>query len=168
MALTPKQTAFIDEWCIDMNATASAIRSGYSPKSAEKIGRDLLRNPKVAEEIERRLAERSKTCGISAQRVLDQLSKIVFTQIDDILDPVTGDLKPGIDTSIITEYKKSWNKGVILKLDRLKALEMLVKHLGLIDNKVNVNLTGNIVNIIDDIPNTIDTIQAIEESDDND
>ena len=39
MALTAKQKRFVEEYLIDLNATQAAIRAGYSPKTAEQIGR---------------------------------------------------------------------------------------------------------------------------------
>ena len=49
--LTPKQQRFVDEYLIDLNATQSAIRAGYSPKTAEQGAAQLLRNIKVQEKI---------------------------------------------------------------------------------------------------------------------
>ncbi|MBK8117622.1 MAG: terminase small subunit [Candidatus Accumulibacter sp.] len=40
--MTPKQAAFVDEYLIDLNATQAAIRAGYSAKTAEWIGPQLL------------------------------------------------------------------------------------------------------------------------------
>ncbi len=37
-SLTPKEHRFVEEYLIDLNATQAAIRAGYSPRSAEKIG----------------------------------------------------------------------------------------------------------------------------------
>ena len=36
--LTDKQERFVDEYLVDLNATQAAIRAGYSPHSADKIG----------------------------------------------------------------------------------------------------------------------------------
>ena len=40
--LTPKQRRFVEEYLIDLNATAAAQRAGYSEKTADRIGPDLL------------------------------------------------------------------------------------------------------------------------------
>ncbi len=42
MALTPKQKRFVAEYLVDLNATAAAIRAGYSKKTAEAIGYENL------------------------------------------------------------------------------------------------------------------------------
>ncbi len=51
--LTNKQAAFCREYLIDSNATQAAIRAGYAKGSAEVTGCNLLRNTKVAKELER-------------------------------------------------------------------------------------------------------------------
>ena len=51
MALTPKQQRFVDEYLIDLNATQAAIRAGYSPKSADKIGPKLVGKSSISEAI---------------------------------------------------------------------------------------------------------------------
>ncbi len=40
--LTPKQQCFIEEYLIDLNATAAAIRAGYSPRTARAIACENL------------------------------------------------------------------------------------------------------------------------------
>jgi len=50
--LTDKQQRFVDEYLIDLNATQAAIRAGYSEKTADSIGLQLLRKTQVVEAIE--------------------------------------------------------------------------------------------------------------------
>ena len=38
--LTPKQTMFVNEYLVDLNATQAAIRAGYSKKTARQIGHE--------------------------------------------------------------------------------------------------------------------------------
>lgn len=47
--LTPKQRRFVDEYMIDLNATAAAKRAGYSARTAEWQGPQLLGKTHVAE-----------------------------------------------------------------------------------------------------------------------
>lgn len=61
--LSPKQLAFIGYYLLSFNATQSALKAGYAPKSAAVQGSTLLSNPKVHAEIDRRktaLAARSE------------------------------------------------------------------------------------------------------------
>lgn len=73
MALRGKQQRFVDEYLIDRNATQSAIRAGYSAKTAEQMGYQLLQKTSVQEQIakgEAELAERNK---ITQDKVLNRL-----------------------------------------------------------------------------------------------
>lgn len=73
MALRGKQQRFVDEYLIDRNATQAAIRAGYSARTAEQMGYQLLQKTSVQEAIakgEAELAERNK---ITQDKVLNLL-----------------------------------------------------------------------------------------------
>jgi len=63
MNLSPKQTAFINEYLVDLNASAAALRAGYSPKSAGTIGYENLKKPQIQQALEIRRAELIKEGG---------------------------------------------------------------------------------------------------------
>lgn len=99
--LTEKQKRFCEEYLIDLNATQAAIRARYSVKTAEQISARLLRNVKVQKYIENLRKEQSERTGITSDTVLKELEKIALT-----------------DTEISGKEK-------------IKALELLGKHLGM-------------------------------------
>ena len=68
--LTPKQQRFVDEYLIDLNAKQAAIRSGYSPKTAEQQGFQLLKKTSVSEAIEQAQQERQKRTLITQDDVI--------------------------------------------------------------------------------------------------
>ena len=68
--LTAKQTAFCEEYLIDLNATQAAIRAGYSEKAAQAIGAENLTKPLIADFICKAKAERSEKTKIDAAWVL--------------------------------------------------------------------------------------------------
>lgn len=112
--MTDKQKKFIDEYLVDLNATQAAIRAGYSPKTANEQGAQNL--VKLSIPIAQAMAEQSKRTGINADRVLRELARMGFA-----------------DSEQITE----WNmKGA----DRVKALELLGKHLGLFQDNLAVTV----------------------------
>ena len=163
MALTPKQQAFISEYLVDMNASASAIRAGYAPKNADKIGYELLGKTLVKEALQKAMEDRAKRTGITADRVLAEYAKIAFTDIKDFVsfgtvkvqedtdeetgEPIYGyrqivEAKPSaeVDGTMIQEVSIS-PKGVFaFKLhDKQKALDMIGKHLGMFTDKLEIN-----------------------------
>ena len=55
--LSPRQTEFVRQYLVDLNATQAAIRAGYSAHTAKEIGYQNLRKPRIAMAIEAALAE---------------------------------------------------------------------------------------------------------------
>lgn len=71
--LTAQQRCFVAEYLKDGNATQSAIRAGYSKKSAEQIGYQLLQKTLVAQAIaQQQKASIARTLG-SADEVLAKM-----------------------------------------------------------------------------------------------
>lgn len=80
-SLTPKQQQFVQEYLIDLNATQAAIRSGYSEKTAKEQAARLLTNVHVAAAVQKAMEERSKRTQITADRVLEELALIAFSDV---------------------------------------------------------------------------------------
>ena len=59
--MTHRQELFIQEYLNSLNATQSAIRAGYSPKTAYSIGQRLLKNVEVLRAINTAMNERKNT-----------------------------------------------------------------------------------------------------------
>lgn len=148
--MTNKQKRFIEEYLIDFNATQSAIRAGYSPKSAFIIGDENLKKPKIKHEIEKALAERSRRTGITQDRVIQELARIAFVNFNDVVDE-NGEIKTDAsadDLACVESYKvengDSINGGSskreVKLASKLKALELLGKHLGMFSDKFDVNM----------------------------
>lgn len=153
--LTAKQKRFCDEYLIDLNATQAAIRAGYSPKTACEQASRLLANVKVQDEIAIEMAERSKRTGINQDRVLMEIAKMAFVNIDDVIDLDTAKVKRTAtkeDLACIQSVKiKPTEFGTereIKLCDKKSNLELLGKHLGMFKDKVeleaDMDLTINI------------------------
>jgi phage terminase small subunit len=54
---TEKQSMFIDEYIISLNATKAAIKAGYSQKRGNKMGIENLSKVVIKEEIAKRMEE---------------------------------------------------------------------------------------------------------------
>lgn len=111
MALTERQNRFVQEYLVDLNATQAAIRAGYSEKSAGTQGCRLLANAEVQQAIQRAMEERQARTGITQDDVVQELKAVAFAQADD-------------------------GSGSELKYSsKLKALELLGKHLGIFEQR---------------------------------
>lgn len=73
--LTPKQQRFVEEYLIDLNATQSAIRAGYSEKTAEQLGYQLLQKTSVLKAIEEAKNQVSKRTELTVDMVVQGLLK---------------------------------------------------------------------------------------------
>src|SRR5208282_2578914 len=83
MMLTLKQARFLEEYLVDLNGKAAAIRAGYSPKSAEVQASQLLRNSKIRVALEDAMQARSKRTEVTADRIVAEYARIAFANIRD-------------------------------------------------------------------------------------
>lgn len=154
--LTAKQKRFVEEYLIDLNATQAAIRAGYSPNSARDIGSENLTKPHIRARVEEALAERSKRTGINADRVVRELARIAFVNAADVINFDSATIAEGAsedDTAAIASVKVKTiptedGEGVereIRLCDKLKALELCGKHLGMFKDNPEANVPVTVV-----------------------
>ena len=108
--LTDRQARFCEEYLIDLNATQAAIRAGYSEKTAREQAAQNLSKLNIQEKIAELKAERSKRTEITQDSVIQELAAVARAEV----------------------------KGV-RAVDKLKALELLGKHLGMFVERYEVN-----------------------------
>ena len=118
--MTPREAAFLKEYLKDLNGTAAARRLGYSEGSAKTTAYRFLRSPRVKEALAKELLKPSPG------RVIGELQTIAFSEGSD-------------------------ENGAKVKMaSKLKALELLGKHLGLFDPATQHPSTP--VTIVEDLP----------------
>ncbi|MFB3855011.1 MAG: terminase small subunit [Vicinamibacterales bacterium] len=81
--LTPRQRRFVQEYVVDLNATAAATRSGYSTRAARAIGCENLTKPNIARAIKAALEARAARTAVTADRVLEELALLAFSSVED-------------------------------------------------------------------------------------
>ncbi len=111
MALTPKQKRFVAEYLVDLNATAAARRAGYSTKTADRIGPELLGKTCVSQAIQEAMRRRERRTEVTQDYVIGRLREIADKDAADTQD---------------SELKYA---------NKIRALELLGKHLGLFDKR---------------------------------
>lgn len=160
--LTPKQTVFVEEYLIDMNATRAYKAAGYSVKSekaAATEGSKLLRNSKVALYLQQRMDERSKVTQITAESTLRGINNIAVANITDVVTLVTepnGSIRmqiadfaklPKNIKAAIQSIKQNRDGSIEIKMhDKLKALELQAKHQGLFDRVIELEASVKVNN----------------------
>ena len=141
--ITNKQQRFCEEYLIDLNAAEAARRAGYSSKRADQIGYENLRKPELAALIRQLMAKRAERTRISADAVLQEIARIAFANMGDYViefgqkpmklvryEDIPSEKKAAIAEMTETTTKEGVNRRFKLH-DKLKALDMLAKHLGL-------------------------------------
>lgn len=143
MALTPKQQRFVEEYLIDLNATRAAKAAGYSEKSAHSIGQENLIKPEIAAAIQEAFEARSKRTQITADRVLEELSRLAFSNMQDFVEwgPNGVSLKFSEEltedaarcVAEVSESRSDTGGTIRFKLhNKLGALEKAMQHLGML------------------------------------
>lgn len=147
MGLTAKQDRFCREYLADMNATQAAIRAGYSDKTAHSIGPRLLENVGVQKKVESLKAERAKNLDITAERVLIELARLAFGDPSEIVSVGKRGKVIVKPTEQLTEDQRrtiaaisETPNGLKIKFaDKLRALELVGKHIGLFEERIRID-----------------------------
>ena len=112
---TARQARFVKEYLVDLNGTQAAIRAGYSAHTANKQSTRLLTNADIKAAVDAGAAKQHAQLDLTAQKVLTEL------------------LGVGYATVKATDVRVS---------DKLRALELLAKHLGLLTEQVDHKHSG--------------------------
>ena len=124
--LTDKQTAFVREYLVDLNATQAAIRAGYSERTAYSVGQRLLKNVEIQRAVAAAQAQRARRVEVTQDYVLANLVEVVerTMQRAPVLDRKGEQVTDEEGRAVWTFDATGANK----------ALELLGKHLGVFDN----------------------------------
>lgn len=150
--LTARQERFCTEYIVDLNATAAAIRAGYSAKTAEQIGWQLLQKTSVQNRIAELQKSRAKRVQVTADDVLRELMRLGFSDIRGVAtwaedgtrlidsETITEDAARTISeissvaTTMVTDHGAVTTTRTKIKLhSKMQALRALGEHLGLFD-----------------------------------
>ena len=162
--MTDKQERFCQEYMIDLNATKAAIRAGYSPKTAREQAARLLSKVNIQGRIEHLQAEQSRRTGISADRVLRELAKVAFANAGDIIDAdatLKEDASPDDLAAVQSVRVKVFGQDGVereIKLaDKLKALDLLGRHIGLFSGSANgAEALSHAARLLEDVDSAIE------------
>lgn len=159
-ALAPMQRRFVEEYLVDLNGSQAATRAGYSEKTARVKAAQLMALPHVMEAIEAGMALRAERTEITQDRVLQELARVGFSDIRKLFNEA-GLLKrpeewdadtaafvasievvvrkvPGSDEDEVEHVHK-------VKLwDKNSALEKIARHLGMLTQKVEHNVSATV------------------------
>ena len=114
-SLTPRQARFVKEYLVDLNGTQAAIRAGYAVSGADVQAVRLLGNARVKAAVDAGAATQHAQLDLTAQKVLTELLGVGYAEV------------------AATDVRVS---------DKLRALELLAKHLGILSDQVDHKHSG--------------------------
>lgn len=109
--LTDKQQLFVAEYLKDRDATAAALRAGYSPTSATVRASTLLAHPQVRSIVNKHTEKIKQRSEVTAEFVIRELMQVA-SQED------------------------------VAQSTKVRALELLAKHLGMLEDRLTVKTDG--------------------------
>jgi phage terminase small subunit len=156
--LTDIEQRYCDEYMIDHNQTAAAIRAGIKPSNAKDWAcKKMARKAALRAYIDKQEAECSRRLGVTAERIKAELARVAFANPTDIINANDATIKGEAhrdDTAAISSVKvKSFTakdgtqtcEREIRLNDKNKALELLGRAEGMFTDNVNANVTGTVV-----------------------
>lgn len=142
-----KHEAFCLEFVKDHNASEAYVRAGYSAKGAGQAAHKLLKNAEVAARIAELEAELADKAKVSAERILEELCRIGFSDPGQILNENgmcrTLNEMPEDIRRCISSVKFSGDGGTEVKFwPKNNALELLGKYRAMWTDKAEVSGPG--------------------------
>lgn len=152
--LTPMQAAFVQHYIIEKNAAEAARKAGYSLKSAENLGWQLLQIPTVRAAIDKKFQMQNERLDIRADRILLEIFRCATVDLADAYDD-NGNLKnikdipedirraiAGIETYFENTGTKDEPEITTVKklklVDKKGCMELMAKHFKLLTESLEI------------------------------
>jgi len=148
-----RRELFCKEYLVDFNATQAAIRAGYSKRTAGPAACRLLKNVKIQQTLSTEIAKRAEELEFTAGEAIARLVRIARSNIKNYVsfgpggvrlkdsEDIPDDLAYCIEAVSETETKEGGSRRFKL-CDKLRALELLGKHLILFDRNAERDKTS--------------------------
>lgn len=160
--LTPNQEMFCQYYIADpeLNASKAAVKAGYSEKAARVLASQLLTNINVTDRIKHLTRSRMKRLQLTQDDVVNELKKIAFSDMKDFagwnskaVDFKDSEKLENEQTAAISSISQNVNKdgnvNIGMKLhDKTKALELLSRHMGMLNDKLDHTSGGEAIKFI--------------------
>ena len=130
--MTERQERFCQEFAKCGNATLSAISAGYSERSAKQVGSRLMTNVDLQNRIKELQGEIKNENIMDARQMQEVLTSIILQESEEEVIVVEG-CGDGISEAVTKKKKPSQS-------DRIKAIQLLARMQGVLDNSATLNV----------------------------
>lgn len=137
--LTARQSRFVSEYLIDLNATQAAIRAGYSPSGARQHACRLLMKENVKSAVAEAMDRREKRTGLCQDEVIEDLRE---------LRDICMGRKPVRIMTIVKNAREGTAEPVEVEgmmfepASANRALELLGRHMKMFTDKMDMTSNG--------------------------
>lgn len=137
--MNERQKHFADEYIITKNATQSAIKAGYSERTAYSIGQRLLKNVEVSEYIKQRIEEQFEERSMSIAEALAITASIARGEVQQGYSKKTVD--DGVEKTV-TETRYEFTPTIE---ERQRSLDHILKVNGAYLDRKEIDVAGTVV-----------------------
>lgn len=164
MALNAKQKKMIDAYLRGQSKKDAMLEAGYSQSTAEGKHSETFNHPEVIKEIERRQKIASTRTDISLEWALTELKKIAEANLGDIIEVAEdgtykinmAKMGPNLRAALTNftvddmsdgrgDEAQSFKRLRIGVSDKVRAIDLIIRHAGLSKEKVQVEVSGDLV-----------------------
>jgi len=149
--LNPKYEIFAREYAQHFSPQKAAIASGSKPTGAARQGDRLLKRSDVRKRIDELLNIDDNYYDLLKRRTVSELAAGAFYDVHEFYDLKKLELKQvsHIDGRLIQDIRKNRDGSFSVKLiDKIKCLELIGKHLGMFQDKLDVTTGGESLQVI--------------------
>ena len=137
---------------IEIGDERKALREVFGPGTPIKKHDEIMRKPLAQKELRRMMKEADANMEVAASLALKFLQRAMAVNINDILDPQTGEVKEDVPEeywAVVNQFEKSetetGSKTKVVMTDKLRAATQILKLHGLTQPKQDVNVNIGIV-----------------------
>lgn len=136
--LTSQQMLFVEAYVATLNGAEAARRAGYTAKSPQNTAWVLLKNPKIQEAVDKRLAEAVASLRLSRDHVILRLFELASANLADYVEVSGGAIKlrddiPPEKLTLIKTLHETENGIRVELFDKPAILDKIARHYGLYD-----------------------------------
>ena len=153
---TDKEKLFVHEYLTDKRGKDSAIRAGYSEKTAVKIAAELLQKPHIRGWLDERIVEKCEQLDVTVERIVQELALVGFQNLagafnaDNSLKSIADmpesiqRVISGIDIDELFEGRGEEREHIgytkkLRSFNKIDALKLLGQHLKMFTQKIEVS-----------------------------